>query len=189
VLNPRRPLLALIALVVVLAGVATWLVITWIQAGNDRAAAESARDAARAELARIENDESIPFARTRDEVSRAGQSGIVTFNTLDYRRVDEGLDAWEQASTGQLHEEIVARRADSKQAIEQAQSISTATVLSSAVTDLDARAGTATMIAAVKVTLAQAAARPTDRFVRMQAQLQRVEDGWKLSGLGQVSSQ
>jgi hypothetical protein len=35
--------------------------------------------------------------------------------------------------------------------------------------------------------VAPAAAQPADKFLRLQAELHRTGDGWKLSGLSQVS--
>ncbi len=94
--GPRPVLLGALALAVAGAVVAGWFGLSWILAGGD---------------------ESLKRAQTRDEVARVADSAIVTFNTLDYQKIDEGLDNWLNASTGPLHDDVVGRRASSKQTI------------------------------------------------------------------------
>ena len=107
---PRRwlhpLLLGAIALLVAAIAVATWFGVAWLKAGSDA---------------------SLSRAKARDEVDRIARAAIVTFHTLDYHKVDEGLNNWEAASTGPLHDEVVGRRASSKQAIEQAKTTTSAT--------------------------------------------------------------
>jgi Mce-associated membrane protein len=184
----RNPLLyIMIALVVVLAAVAVWFVVAWLRARDGRAAASEAQLRASTELVRAEHDESIKVSRVREEVTQAAQRGIVTFHSLDYHKADETVDAWAAASTGPLHDEVVGRRANSKQAIEAAKTVAKPEVLSLAVTDLDDRAGTATAIAAVKVdVIAEGQSGQAPKYLRIQASLQRTGDGWRLSGIGQV---
>jgi Mce-associated membrane protein len=139
------------------------------------------------DLLRAEADDSIGFTKIRDEVINAGQAEVVTFHTLDYRKVDEGLDNWEKSSTGALHDEVVGRRATSRQAIENAKTSTTAKALTVALTELDARAGTATMIAAMQLTVNAEGKQPEQKYLRIRATVQRTPDGWKLSGIGQVN--
>lgn len=170
---PTFVLTAAVVLVVVAASFAGWFGVGWIKAAND---------------------DSINYSRARDEVARVGQVAIITFHTLDYRKVDEGLDAWQNASTGDLHNEVVGRRASSKQAIEQAKTATKAELLkwsdgadAITVTELDEREGKAEVIAAVKVTVTPEGKQPEDKRMRILGTLQRTETGdWKLSGIGQV---
>jgi Mce-associated membrane protein len=183
----RNPLLyIMIALVLVLAAVAVWFVVTWVKARDDRAAATEAQAKASAELARLENDDTINFSRARDEVRRSGEADIVTFNTMDYQHVDESFDNWEKVSTGELHSEVVAHRASGKQTVENAKTRTTATILTAAVTQLDERAGSATMIAALRLEVTVEGGQPTPKHQRIQATLQRTDGGWKLSGINYV---
>ena len=133
-----------------------------------------------------DNDDSLAYSQARDEVNRVGQAAVVTMNTLDYRRVDQGLKDWETATTGALHEEVLNLKDQSKQTIVQAQSVTKATVLSSAVKELDDRAGKAIVLVAIKVNVQTKGAEPTDKFQRIEGSLQRTEDGWKLDGIAQV---
>lgn len=154
-----------IALVVAAAAVAGWFGVAWASASND---------------------DSLSYSRTRDEVNRVGQAAIVTMNTLDYKTVDQGLADWETATTGALHDEVVKGKKDSRDAIVAAESVTKATVLSSAVSELDDRAGQASILVALKVNVAVKGQEPTDKYMRLAGKLQRTADGWKLYEIGQV---
>jgi Mce-associated membrane protein len=158
-------LLTAIALVVAAALVAVWFGVAWVKAGSD---------------------DSLGRAKVRDEVDRVARAAIVTFNTIDYRKADEGLNSWEAASTGPLHDEVVGRRSSGKQAIEAAKNVTTANVLSLAVTELNEFDGTATVIAALHVTITPEGKEPVPKYQRVQGALQRTGDGWKLANLAYV---
>ena len=133
------------------------------------------------------NDESIAFATERDEALEAGRQAVLNFNTLDHRKVQEGLDRWVASSTGPLREEVERGRAENAKRIQEAKSVTTAEVVDAAVTTLDERAGKAQMIAVVKVTVAQEGKPPAEKRSRYQAELTREGETWKLSGLGPVA--
>jgi Mce-associated membrane protein len=162
---PQVLLTAAVALVVAAAAVAGWFGVAWFTAAND---------------------DSLAYSRVRDEVNRVGQAAIVTMNTLDYRKVDQGLKDWETATTGALHDEVLKGKATSRDAIVAAESVTKATVLSSAVAELDDRAGQASVLVALKVHVTVKGEEPRDKFMRLAAKLQRTEDGWKLYEIGQV---
>ncbi len=162
---PQALLVGAVALLVAAAAVAGWFGVSWFSAAND---------------------DSMAFSRTRDEVNRVGQAAIVTMNTLDYKTVDQGLKDWESATTGDLHNEVVKGQKSSRDAIVSAQSVTKATVLSSAVSELDDRAGQASVLVALKVNVTVKGQQPTDKFMRLAGKLQRTADGWKLYEIGQV---
>jgi Mce-associated membrane protein len=162
---PQALLTAAVALVVAAAAVAGWFGVAWVSA---------------------ENDDSLSYSRTRDEVNRVGVAAIVTMNRLDYKTVDQGLKDWETATTGDLHDEIVKGKASSRDAIVAAESVTTPSVLSSAVSELDDRAGQASILVALKVNVKVKGQEPADKFMRLAGKLQRTEDGWKLYEIGQV---
>src|SRR5262249_5153705 len=91
-------------------------------------------------------------AQLRDQVLQAGEQAVQNFNTLDYRKVAAGLALWEQSSTGPLHTEIMAGRAQFERQIARTKTITTARILDGALTALNARAGTARIIAALQIT-------------------------------------
>jgi Mce-associated membrane protein len=125
-------------------------------------------------------------AELRDQVLQAGEQAVQNFNTLDYRKVAQGLNLWEQSSTGTLHDEIAAGRAQFIQQIQQTKTVTTARILDGALTSLNARAGTASLIVAVQITVTPASGSPVTKQSRLAGRLTRVPGGWKLSALGQV---
>jgi Mce-associated membrane protein len=163
--EPNYNVLGGIALVVVAAFTAIWFGVSWIQ---------------------VANDASISQAKARDEVDRIGRAAIITFHTLDYHKVDEGLDNWLNASTGGLHDEVVGRRESSKQAIAAAKTVTVGNVLSLAVTELNVFEGKATVIAAVEVDVTPDGKPVERKYLRILGALERAGDGWKLSGIQQV---
>jgi Mce-associated membrane protein len=132
------------------------------------------------------HDSDARFSATRDEVLRAAEQGAVNLNTLDYRTADEGLRLWQQSTTGDLHDQLVSGADGFLAQVRQAKTVTTARVLSGAVTELDERAGRASAILALEVTVTPATGEPSNKRERLAAQLTRTADGWRLSALGQV---
>jgi Mce-associated membrane protein len=133
------------------------------------------------------NDPSIALAVARDTALQQGSQEIVNFNTLDYRKVQQGLTLWANSSTGTLHTEVEQGRATNAARITQAKTTTTAQVLTAGINQLNTNAGNATMIAVVNVTVTPAGQQPVQKRFRYQAALTRVGTQWKLSSLGQVA--
>ncbi|HEY7593497.1 MAG TPA: hypothetical protein VH969_10115 [Actinophytocola sp.] len=164
----RLPVIALsvsIALVVAAAAVAVWFGVAWFRAAND---------------------DGLEYSGKRDEVDRVARAAIVTMNELDYRKLDEGLENWADATTGPLHDEIANLNADKKKQLKDAKPVTSAKITSSAVKELDDRAGKATVIAAIEKTVQTGNSKPQQSYQRIQATLTRTKDGWKLENLGPV---
>ena len=129
---------------------------------------------------------SAQAAQLRDQVLQAGEQAVQNFNTLDYRKVAAGLALWEQSSTGPLHTEISAGRAQFERQIQQTKTVTTARILDGALTALNTRAGTASIIVAVQITVTPAHGSPVTKQTRLAGTLASTASGWKLSALGQV---
>ena len=127
-----------------------------------------------------------PGVQLRDQVLQAGEQAVQNFNTLDYRNVAAGLALWEQSSTGPLRTEISTGRAQFESQIKQTKTITTARILDGALTALNPRAGTASIIAAVQITVTPASGSPVTKQSRLAGTLTKTSSGWKLSQLGQV---
>ena len=127
-----------------------------------------------------------PGVQLRDQVLQAGEQAVQNFNTLDYRKVAAGLALWEQSSTGPLHTEISTGRAQFERQIKQTKTITTARILDGALTALNPRAGTASIIVAVQITVTPASGPPVTKQSRLAGTLTKTSSGWKLSQLGQV---
>lgn len=154
-----------IALVVIAAGFVGWTSWSWYQARHSG---------------------SVAGARARDQVLREGEQAVQNFNTLDYRRLDQGLSLWESSSTGTLRREIASGRSQFEQQIRKARTVTTATVLEASLTSLDQQARTANIIVALQITVKPPAGSPTTKQSRLEGTLQETSSGWKLSALGQV---
>ncbi|WP_019630055.1 nuclear transport factor 2 family protein [Actinomadura atramentaria] len=132
------------------------------------------------------HDDTIAYARTRDEVLRAADQGIINLNTLDYRSVDAGLKVWQDSTTADLYDQIVQGRDEMRASIQKGKTNSSAKILESALTELDSHAGKAAVMAAVRVTVTADGGRSSTRTSRMLGQLTKTPTGWKLSALQQA---
>lgn len=122
----------------------------------------------------------------RDEALRSARSAVETFNTLDHRTVDEGLDRWQATSTGPLAEELAGTRDTSRARIVEARTVTQGTVVDAAVTELDPARGTASVIASVEVVVTPETGAAATKRVRFAAEMTRTDQGWLLSGIAQV---
>ncbi|WP_328379395.1 hypothetical protein OHB13_31950 [Streptomyces sp. NBC_00440] len=162
----RNPLTVVaLALALLAAGAAGWGGWSWYAAAHDDSAA---------------------YARSRDQVLAAGEQAVQNMNTLDHRKLTTGLDAWEASTTGDLHKQLTDGRPEFEKQIKQAQTVSTARVLSGAVTELDVRAGRASVMVALRITVTAPKGKPAEKESRLLGELTRTSGGWKLSALGQA---
>lgn len=127
------------------------------------------------------------YARERDAALVSGSRGLVTFSTLDHRDPEQGLDRWADSATGPLLDGLNSGRAHNAAAIRQAGTTTIGKVLSQALTELDSRAGHARMIGVVEVVVTPPQGQPVTKHNRLQGDLVRTPDGWKLSALGPVA--
>ncbi|MFI1868030.1 hypothetical protein [Streptomyces jumonjinensis] len=165
-LRIRDPLLAaVLALTVAAAGWAGWGGWSWYTAAHDDAAA---------------------YARERDRALAAGEQAVLNLNTLDHRDITRGLDSWADSATGELRDQLVDGREEFERRIQRAKTVSSAKLLSGAVTELDTRAGRASVIIALRITVTAPKGEPARKESRMLGELTRTPGGWKLSALGQA---
>jgi Mce-associated membrane protein len=127
-----------------------------------------------------------PASQLRDQVLQAGEQAVQNFNTLDYRTVGKGIALWEQSSAGTLHDEIASGAAGFEKQITQAKTVTTGKILDGALTSLNAKAGTATIIVAIEITVRPQQGTPSVKQSRLEGRLTRTAGGWKLSGLSQA---
>ncbi|MER5965726.1 hypothetical protein [Streptomyces sp. NPDC002057] len=134
--------------------------------------------------AQARTDQELAFGRERDTALAAGRHGLTVLNTLDAstrERAEAGIRAWRDASAGPL-------RAELGSTAPAVGASARATVTEAALTALDTRAGTAKLIATVRVDVTPrgAAAATTDRK-RLEAVLNRTgEDTWRVAALSAV---
>ncbi|MGH3864796.1 MAG: hypothetical protein ACRDQ4_01440 [Pseudonocardiaceae bacterium] len=142
---------------------------------------------------RAAHDESLALGMARDTVLQDAQQATVNLNTLDYRRVQDGLTLWEQSATGALLDEVRANRDTYARAITDSQTTTTARTLDGAVAELDNRAGTARVLIGVDVTSHREHGDASCVRRRMQLEMRRSGTGrdgtaWKVDKLAPVEA-
>ncbi|NRQ48728.1 nuclear transport factor 2 family protein [Aeromicrobium sp. YC3-14] len=133
-------------------------------------------------------DEDRKTAETRDAVLLQARQDIATMNTLDYRKVDAGVKAWGAVTTGTLRDQLTQVSKEDRQLLAEQKKISTGRVVDASVVDLDA--SSATVIAAVEVTVQDAAkpdSEPTVKRNRFSADIVKVGGRWRIETLQQVA--
>jgi Mce-associated membrane protein len=166
--EPRWPTMVLagaLALAVAAGAVALWFGVQWVNAAND---------------------DSLAYSKVRDDVARVATAAVITVNSLDYRTVDEDLRNWADATTGTLHDEIEGIDEATRKTATDSKSVGSAKVHSLAVRELDERAGTAIVIAAVQLDVTVEGQEPVAKYQRLEATMTRVDGEWKLESIGQV---
>ena len=134
------------------------------------------------------HDESLISGIARDAVLQDAQQATINLNTLDYRRVQDGLALWEQSATGLLLDEVRANRATYARVITDSATSTTARTLDGAVAELDERAGTAQVLVGVDVTSVRERGETSCVRRRIQLEMRHVQNAWKVERLAPVGS-
>ncbi|MGH3764893.1 MAG: hypothetical protein ACRDS0_26585 [Pseudonocardiaceae bacterium] len=142
---------------------------------------------------RAAHDELLAGGIARDTVLQDAQQATINLNTLDYRRVQDGLQLWEQSATGSLLDEVRANRTTYAQAITDSKTSTTARALDGAVAELDQRAGTARVLVGVDVTSTREGTEASCVRRRIQLEMRRADPGradtvWKVDKLAPVGA-
>jgi Mce-associated membrane protein len=164
--GPLRTAILAVAVVAVVAFAATgWFGVSWYRAAHGK---------------------SLAVGVDRDAVLADAQRAMVTLNTLDYRRVQDGLTLWEQSTTGSLLSQLRANRDAYAQAITASAAVTTAMVLDAAVASLNERAGTAEVLVGVDVTSQSEQGDPSCAHRRVRLDMIRAGNTWKVGTLAPV---
>ncbi|MFI9780078.1 hypothetical protein ACIHCV_36190 [Streptomyces sp. NPDC051956] len=134
--------------------------------------------------AQARDDDDLAYARSRDAALADGRAAVVTLTTLDAStktRARSGITTWKTVTTGPLRTQL-GRLAPA------AGASSRGVVTDAAITALDDRAGTAKLIATVRVeTMPKNAKSPSADRKRLEALLARSSDGaWRVKALNAV---
>jgi Mce-associated membrane protein len=124
----------------------------------------------------------------RDAVLQDAQQAAINLNTLDYRRVQDGLTLWEQSATGLVLDEVRTNRNTYARAITDAKTTTTASTLDSAVAEFNERAGTAQVLVGVDVTAQREQGEASCVRRRMQLEMRRDGTVWKVDRLAPVGA-
>ena len=121
----------------------------------------------------------VTYAQTRDLVLATASDQIKTLNTVDYRKAEDDLTRWQRVTTGNLLTQLTNQHDSDVNSTKSQKTLSTAKVMDAAVSTLDTRAGTATVLMAIEVTITQNDGQPSVRKSRVDAVLSHTDDGWK----------
>lgn len=134
--------------------------------------------------AQARGDDDLAYGQTRDAALSEGRAAVAALSTLDAStaaRARAGITTWTSVTTGPLRTRLGREKAETGPSAR-------GVVTDAAVTALDARAGTAKLIATVRVeTTTQTDRKPSADRRRLEAVLARTPDGtWKVKALNAV---
>ncbi|MPY96390.1 MAG: hypothetical protein GEU97_00015 [Actinophytocola sp.] len=152
----------LAVLTVVAVAAAAWFGVAWASAARDDGLAQ---------------------AEQRDAVLRAAERGLVTLHTIDHREAERDVAAWLDVTAGGLHRDLEGDRAGQVEQARQTKTVSSAELLRAAVTELNAHAGTARVIAVLEVTLEARGEKASTGRKRLNADLVRRDGQWQVSAV------
>ncbi|WP_020657833.1 hypothetical protein [Amycolatopsis benzoatilytica] len=166
-MNPVRTgrLLGVLAVVAVLA--AAWFGWSWWNAAHD---------------------DSLARGRARDAVLAAASADLVALNTIDYRTSSADVDRWIAATTGQYGKDLSGDRQMQIDRAKTTKTVSTASLVQAAVTELDPAPGTARLIAVLNVRVSTGGGPSMEKQARLTVDFARAGDEWKISAVQAVGS-
>ncbi|MEV7108843.1 hypothetical protein AB0N49_34420 [Streptomyces atroolivaceus] len=139
--------------------------------------------------AQARGDDTLAYAKARDAALADGRSRLARLNSMDggsAASVRSGLTAWLAASTGPLHDRLESTRKKDTAELTGSGATARGKVTDAALTALDDRAGTATLIATVEVEITPRKGAGGTERKRFEAALARTGDGWKIKALDAI---
>jgi len=133
-------------------------------------------------------DDGWARGRDRDAVLAAAGPSLVTLNTIDYRGAGADVDRWLGVVTGRYRDDL---RGDRQLEIDRATStrtVSTASLVEAAVTELDISAGTARLLAVLDVRISTGGGASAQKLNRLTVDVARDGDAWKVAGVQAAGS-
>jgi Mce-associated membrane protein len=137
---------------------------------------------------RAASDDSLARGRERDAVLAAAGPELVTLNTIDYRNADADVDRWIAATTGQYGKDLSGDRQVQIERASTARTVSTASLVEAAVTEIDVAAGKARLLAVLDVRVSTAGGAITPRMNRLTVDVARAGSDWKIAGVQAAGS-
>jgi Mce-associated membrane protein len=123
----------------------------------------------------------VAAGRLRDQVLQAATREIADLNTVNDHQIGAWEARWLADTTGAEHAQVQRTAAAARAQIEAVRTSSRAVVTAAAVTRLSQQAGTAQVIAVVRVQETADSGGETAVSNRYQAELSRTGGGWKVS--------
>lgn len=133
-------------------------------------------------------DDSYARGRERDAVLAAAGPQLVTLNTIDYRTAAADVDRWIAATTGQYGKDLTGDRQLQIDRASSARTVSTASLVQAAVTEIDVSRGAARLLAVLDVRVSTGGGAVSPRLNRLTVDVLRSPSGWKVSGVQAAGS-
>ncbi|MCR6490445.1 hypothetical protein M8542_47335 [Amycolatopsis sp. OK19-0408] len=132
---------------------------------------------------RAASDDSSARGRERDSVLAAAGPELVTLNTIDYRSAGADVDRWIAATTGQYGRDLAGDRQLQIDRASSSRTVSSASLVQAAVTEIDVSRGTARLLAVLDVRVSTGGGAVSPRLNRLTVDVSRSSDGWKVAGV------
>ncbi|ANN16491.1 hypothetical protein SD37_13070 [Amycolatopsis orientalis] len=133
-------------------------------------------------------DDGLARGREREAVLTAASGQLEVLNTIDYRTGAQDVDRWLGVTTGRLGKELAGDRQLQIDRANTGKTVATAKLEQAAVTELDAAAGTARLMAVLNVRISTGGGSAVPKISRLTVDYQRAEDGWKVSAVQAAGS-
>lgn len=131
-------------------------------------------------------DDNLALAQARDEVSQQGAIAVKAYTELDYTNPDAFFQRVIDVSTSDMQTLMKNSEANYRQSLAQAKTKVTTTVQDVGVEELDDHAGKASFLAAISTLVTQDGQQPVAKPLRLEVQMTRVGQDWKVSGISSV---
>lgn len=131
------------------------------------------------------HDETIVRARDRDAVLSAASVALVALNCMDYRNAGPSVDRWLEVTTGTLGSSLSGDRQLHLDRATSTRTEATAALNQAAVAEL--HGDTARVIAVLDVRLSTNGGPPSSSRARLDAELTRTAQGWKVDSVQAAS--
>ncbi|MEU8637396.1 hypothetical protein AB0C38_34910 [Amycolatopsis sp. NPDC048633] len=137
---------------------------------------------------RAASDDSAARGRERDAVLAAAGPELVTLNTIDYRSAGADVDRWIAATAGQYGKDLAGDRQVQIDRATTARTVSSASLVQAAVTEIDVSRGTARLLAVLDVRVSTSGGAVSPRLNRLTVDVSRADSGWKIAGVQAAGS-
>ena len=137
---------------------------------------------------RAATDDASARGRERDAVLAAAGPSLVALNTIDYRTAAADVDRWIAATTGQYGKDLSGDRQLQIDRATTARTVSSASLVQAAVTEIDVTAGSARLLAVLDVRISSGGSPPTPKLNRLTVDVSRSASGWKIAGVQAAGS-
>jgi len=133
-------------------------------------------------------DDSYARGRERDAVLAAAGPQLVTLNTIDYRTAAADVDRWIAATTGQYFKDLSGDRQLQIDRATTARTVSSASLVQAAVTEVDPSRGSARLLAVLDVRVSTGGGAVSPRLNRLTVDVSRSPSGWKIAAVQAAGS-